>query len=650
VPDDVKKYALVINGDHEQRHLDNVERSLKVLEGEGYETFVASPEKPAHPSDHYVPPALDDVTKLVGLLEGKIDADDELVIYTTGHGGEEDGVGELCLGKECDDEKIAALLDGIEYGQRTVIMDQCYSGNWNNIFLDDPKSLFISAGSEDETVCCNDIAPNFWAEKIPDLNDDDVISWQERYAYALEQGITKSIPQFIPSPGYIQAGQQPFGSGVEEIADEAGLKDQLAKVGAGQYAVMLFSADWCDACKAYQPKFEKQAEGSGGQHLYLMTKNYDLAQTMGVGPVPTVLVINSEGDRYAVIDKGAIEEEISQFHLPLEELALKKMALAEAEDNDFAKGTMFIEIASKLLEGGLEKEGLSALEKALEAAISIEFDIVKYYFFIGHVQFLISESGVGMEAIPLFEKMLDLTVGMEDEKLKANALSGICEILSDEGSGKKAVPLFEEIAKVVREFESVRWKIWALNHVAVAYSEINLKKKALGLFDESISNAESLVIVYNKGVQLGLISTKLLDAGFKKKAKAVLKQSLNHIESIVDPYGRAEGLGAVGFEYAFVGKKKKALSLFEKSLKVAKDIDDPKDKAILLKGLAYGLAYVGEKEHAIAVFEEAIETANEIDSILESMLTLGKINEEIKRAGLEGVVPAAKDSAHLLSP
>ena len=46
------KYALIINSDgKEQRHLDNVDRALGVLDNMDYETFVLNPRNPGAKCD-----------------------------------------------------------------------------------------------------------------------------------------------------------------------------------------------------------------------------------------------------------------------------------------------------------------------------------------------------------------------------------------------------------------------------------------------------------------------------------------------------------------------------------------------------------------------------------------------------------------------
>jgi len=82
------KYALIINGDTEPRHLQNVERAIQALRSEAsYQIAVASPTKPQGAVEHFVPPDPKDLEFLIQGMKSRIDNDDLLVVYVTGYGG-----------------------------------------------------------------------------------------------------------------------------------------------------------------------------------------------------------------------------------------------------------------------------------------------------------------------------------------------------------------------------------------------------------------------------------------------------------------------------------------------------------------------------------------------------------------------------------
>jgi len=312
----VAKYAVIINGDREGRHLQNVERAGAELAKSGFSLYVASPQKPELPTDQYVPANKRDVAGLLESLRGRMGPDDELVIYTTGHGAESG----MCLEDGCNTENIVAELDHLPYSKRVVVMDQCFGGNFTGRFVDDPRTLFVSAGSKDETVCCGEFAPRFWAADVPDLNGDGVVSFAERHANVMAQGVWQSVPRFVPTEGYIQDGAAPFENKVIVVEDEGSLNEQLKRLKPGQYAIMTFSTTWCGPCRTYKPIFDEFAEDGNGQHLWLRTESEDLASAWGITGYPTIMIIDGQGNRHEV-DRNNVLSEISEVGTSLADRA-----------------------------------------------------------------------------------------------------------------------------------------------------------------------------------------------------------------------------------------------------------------------------------------------------------------------------------------
>ncbi|MBU4484615.1 hypothetical protein KKA47_04250 [bacterium] len=305
--DPVKRYALIINGDTEERHKQNVERALAVFGGDDYETYVASVARPRTQCDHYDSASLYGLKELVADLKTKIDSNDELVIYTTGHGAVRGGDGGICLTEGCYVEPVDTLLDEVVYGKRTVIMDQCYSGNWAKLFLDDPKTLFISAGANGEETCCSEFAPYFWKNYVSDQDDDGDSDWEDRFKYALSAG--KSIasqPQCVKSTEERQ-GSSSVDSKILEVSSKAELNEILDNMKGGQYAFVFFTMNGCGHCKKYMPVFEGYSK-KFKDHIFIKTKGMGLAMQMGISSFPTVMRFSGresgvEIDRYVDVEK-----------------------------------------------------------------------------------------------------------------------------------------------------------------------------------------------------------------------------------------------------------------------------------------------------------------------------------------------------------
>ncbi|MBI4236840.1 MAG: hypothetical protein HY696_00305 [Deltaproteobacteria bacterium] len=316
--DTVRKIAFVINGDTEARHLENVDRSVRELKRMGYTVYVASPEAPSTAPDRYVPATHTAIQAL--LADVATDANDDVVLYTTGHGDQQGKRGTLCLGHDCRTTDLLALFDGKAYGSRVVVMDQCFAGNEQSRFTDDPKTLFITAGGTGETVCCGLFAPKFWSDQVPDPGHDGV-SWDDRYAFAVASGHERtSTPQRIPTLGYRSSDTPPFPATVQAIADGTALDAQLRRLRPGQYAFITFSATWCEPCKRYAPHFDALAAEGDGQVLFLRTENEDLARAFDVTGYPTVMLVTGQGQRYVVpnANRDELFTELAAFSVPVE--------------------------------------------------------------------------------------------------------------------------------------------------------------------------------------------------------------------------------------------------------------------------------------------------------------------------------------------
>jgi thiol-disulfide isomerase/thioredoxin len=336
----IKKYAIVINGDGSDRHLENVELSRNLLGGQGYDVYVASPEQSEGlDSSHYVQPTSENIRQLIENLKQNVDDDDEVVIYTTGHGREEG----FCLGLSCETADLIQELDTIPFGERTVVMDQCYGGNWKGIFTDDPRTLFISTGFHGEAVCCQQFAPYFWSPDLSDLSQG-FIDWRARFENAASHDVD-STPLFMLSPGYISEGEAPFTPEVVHLEGEGEaalnqLHDKISSLRPGQYAIVDFSLPGCQACQEYISVFSSIAEEGGGQYLFIRSTDQDVAESYGIVSYPSVVVFDGMGNRYDVIDRDNILAEISQFNLTPEDLLAMYWSRVDSSDVNMRLGAM----------------------------------------------------------------------------------------------------------------------------------------------------------------------------------------------------------------------------------------------------------------------------------------------------------------------
>ncbi len=278
----VRRYALIINGDSAPHHQENVDLARADLTRQGYEVIVVSPDE--YYEDGDAKTALAAIGKLTD--GAMVDADDEVVVYVTGHGAIRDGEPGVVL----SDRKLYAsefVTDIVRLPcETTVVMDECMSGSFATLFADDPTVRLITLSGKGLTDFCHPFAPRFWnPSKKADDDGDGVISWRERFDWATRES---NVPEYSLSVYFTGAAidEQPFDAAVISVATPDALDTLLAKPEAGLYTVVLFSAPWCDACQENKPAFHAQADG---RYRFVIAENKDPSQFApldGRTPIP----------------------------------------------------------------------------------------------------------------------------------------------------------------------------------------------------------------------------------------------------------------------------------------------------------------------------------------------------------------------------
>lgn len=341
-----KKYAVIINPDTETRHLKNVEDSLNALEEQGYETIVYSTQKPSSKYDEYY--AEKDSSaffKRLDQLSYTITNQDEIVIYTTGHGSKSYKNTSYCIGENCSTNSIFEYLSFQAAKQKVVIMDQCYSGNFAKLFSRQENTLFISPGRENETVTCDSFSPFFWDTNAKDINNDKEIGWQERFQYASQIGNNINEPQYIATKGFKDKGSEKLSGDILEIESDQAFEKQLEILQAGQFAVVDFGATWCKPCKDYRPHFQEFAEQAPNNYQFISTNNTDIAKKFNIDSYPTIAVFDHKKRMFLIHDRNNLIKELGLFQIPIDEIISDFNSKLEniTDSYSFTEASIFLE-------------------------------------------------------------------------------------------------------------------------------------------------------------------------------------------------------------------------------------------------------------------------------------------------------------------
>lgn len=208
----IPKVAILFNSEASEEGLIEVDRSLPVFEG--YNTIVFSPHPPQIPVDIYATPTSENLFEVLADLA--IDRQTDLVIYTVAHGKKGDRQeGTVCFAEGCDHDEFLMLVGGLPYRKRTVIMNQCYGGNWVGEFQNAPRTLFLSATHRNEVNYFGQFSPRFWSKNVPNVDAYPEIEWWERFLYAAQDPYLNSFPIMTMSADYVFEGE-PYAEELQE--------------------------------------------------------------------------------------------------------------------------------------------------------------------------------------------------------------------------------------------------------------------------------------------------------------------------------------------------------------------------------------------------------------------------------------------------
>jgi thiol-disulfide isomerase/thioredoxin len=129
-----------------------------------------------------------------------------------------------------------------------------------------------------------------------------------------------AVCKLEPQDSYTtQSGAKEAGNAPRTFETISELRQAIESLRPGQYAVVLFSAEWCGWCKEYEPHFEEMALEAGGRYLFLETTreeatdeyNAEMADESGrIDGFPKVVIFDRDGNAHIVSNRMDPFEEI----------------------------------------------------------------------------------------------------------------------------------------------------------------------------------------------------------------------------------------------------------------------------------------------------------------------------------------------------
>jgi tetratricopeptide (TPR) repeat protein len=631
----VRKIALIVNGDTEARHLENVERSLRALAADGYETYVVSPRQPKAPCDRSVSPTLQNVRDLTAQLKG--DADVDLAIYTTGHGDYADGDGKLCLLHTCNYREIASALDAIRYGRRVVIMDQCYGGNFAQRFLDDPKTLFISAGSDRQQTCCQDFSVRFWSpdRRALDRNGDGVVSWQERFDYAMAVPPKDSTPTFIASEGYVQPGKAPFEPRLLRIHDQDAFTAALRRLRPGQWAIVNFSIVDCGACTTYAPFFEKFAREDGGQHLWLLTARESIAQKYGITSFPTVMAVNAKGEAVPIRDLNALLKSLGELHFVSERRLRQKIDEAEKLPDEHARATALVDIASLLLKASI-KDKQAIFQRLIAVAKKMIFRWNRVVALAGIAKFL-QRAGFGTASRELLAGLAGEAEKVADASDRSREGTVIARSLAESGFQREAWQAFQKALAAAALVERRNLRAFNLRRTAIALVESGYVAEAERVYGDVVSAISLMENAVERVTALSLTAESLFECGLAARGMKVLRQTIAAIEPLRVSKDRRSAIRDAACVFAKISASSPGVTEAISALTaIIKKETGAWERLQAYASLSESLGVSGLRNEAEDAFQQTIAAAEQLGDAASQGLALRKVSDAFAKSRLTG--------------
>lgn len=197
-----EKYAVMISGESEKRHRENLALAYDVLLENGFRKrniYILDDKgekRSAYPVDGLASKGT--IKAMFDNLGKRIDSNDLLFVYTTGHGervifrSEINGkrhdreCSRLKVLGDVSEDDMAEYLEGVHVGVGVVVSDQCYGGGFAEA-VGKGNYIGISASGAGQISESNTFAQAFfnsWRDKMADTNRDERTSIREAYEYA----------------------------------------------------------------------------------------------------------------------------------------------------------------------------------------------------------------------------------------------------------------------------------------------------------------------------------------------------------------------------------------------------------------------------------------------------------------------------------
>ena len=189
------------------------------------------------------------------------------------------------------------------------------------------------------------------------------------------------------------------------------------------------------------------------------------------------------------------------------------------------------------------------------------------------------------EALPAYERALDLARTAGEAVLEADGLTGLARVRDALGEKTAALALYEQALRRQRALGRTGAVAYVLGYAAMVHEHLGARPRALELLNDALAAARESGNRRVEGLTLNNIGLVHYVMGDHARALAHYEPALDAHREAGNPRGEATTLTGIGSVYDVTGEKVKALDTMHRALSLRRAVGDPRDLASTLNNI-----------------------------------------------------------------
>ena len=216
------------------------------------------------------------------------------------------------------------------------------------------------------------------------------------------------------------------------------------------------------------------------------------------------------------------------------------------------------------------------------------------------------------EAIPLFERALDLYRKADDQRGEAAAVGNLGNTLYRLGEPRRAIERYEQALAIARKIGDRRSQVSSLCNLGDAWAALGEPRRAVDFFEQALEITREISDPQGEIGALGGLGNAYAALGDLRRAIEFYERRLSVAQKIEDNASRAAALDDLDTVWFPLGEPWRAVEHYRQWVSIAREIGYRKGEANALRNLGYAWTDVGDLSQAIRCHEEDLAVRREI--------------------------------------